>query len=170
MKIIFLDIDGVICTDRSFDCDEPKVPFPPGFHIPFRSGWDHLDEDCIDRLNRITDATGAMIVISSTWRLACSGEGEFEILIDYLKSQGIKAHILDRTPTHLGLGVIQRINGRGKEIKQWLDGWPGEEVESFVILDDDSDLEPYLDRHVQPPEPTGLDDSHVEQAIRILNE
>lgn len=168
IKVIFLDIDGVICTDRSFAI-KPKIPFPQGFHIPFRTGWDHLDSECVKRLNKITDVTGAIIVISSTWRLACVEEDDFKHLANYLKSMGVKAHILDKTPTHLRFGCMERINGRGREIEQWLNEWPGEEVESFVILDDDDDLEPYMDCHVQTPEETGLDDSHVEQAIKILN-
>lgn len=168
MRILFLDIDGVICTDSSHRI-KPKQPFPAGFHIPFRTGWDNLDKDCIKRLNRITDATGAIIIISSTWRLACLEEGDFQHLVDYLKKQGVTGHILDKTPTHLPHGYIDRINGRGKEIEQWLKDWSGEKIESFVILDDDYDLEPFLDHHVPSSEETGLDDEHIEQAIGILN-
>lgn len=47
MKIIFLDIDGVISTEKS--------------HYT-------LDKDACDLLGKIIDATDANIVISSSWR------------------------------------------------------------------------------------------------------
>ena len=47
MKIIFLDIDGVISTEKS--------------HYA-------LDKDACDLLGKIIDATDAKIVISSSWR------------------------------------------------------------------------------------------------------
>lgn len=47
MKVIFLDFDGVITTEKSRWC---------------------LDKDKMLLLKRIVDATGAKIVISSSWR------------------------------------------------------------------------------------------------------
>ena len=47
MKIIFLDIDGVISTEKS--------------HYA-------LDKDACNLLGKIIDATDAKIVISSSWR------------------------------------------------------------------------------------------------------
>lgn len=173
LKIVFLDIDGVICTDASIL--KPKIPYPPDFHIPFRYGWDQFSASCVSRLNKITEATGAKLVISSTWRLACHTDEEFKYLIDYLHSQGIKANIIDKTPSHLeysglwGSGM-ERIKGRGKEIQEWLDTWKGEKVESFVILDDDNDMEHLSDFLVLTSESRGLQDDDVEQAIKILNQ
>lgn len=166
MKVLFLDIDGVICTNKSVEI-RPKVPFPLGFHLPFRTGWDHLDKKCIKCLNKIIEATDARIVISSTWRISCVTDDEFAHLADYLYSQGIKGTIIDRTPTHAP--KVGRINRRGEEIKRWFEIWQGEPVEAFVVLDDDSDVEPFNNHHVCPPEATGLDEVHINQAIEILN-
>lgn len=169
MKVVFLDIDGVLCTDRSF-ARKDKVPFPPDFHIPFRDGWDRLDDECIERLNRITDATGALIVISSTWRLCCNGEEQFQYLIDYLHSQGVKARIIDRTPSHMTMSNTRGRWGRGAEIVEWLEKTgPKFGIESFVIIDDDADMGSVLDYLVQTPEPTGIGEEHVGRAIEILN-
>lgn len=164
IKILFLDLDGVLCTDRSFA--EPKLPFCSDFHIPFRTGWDRLDKECITKLNKIIETTDAKIVISSTWRLSCYSDLEFSYLTDYLYSEGIIADIIDKTPTHCG---HERIRGRGNEIQQWLDDWTGEPIESFVILDDDCDMDNLSDLHVCTDEPTGLQDHDIKRAIEILN-
>jgi len=88
---------------------------------------------------------------------------QFQQLIDYLHSCGVRANIIDRTP--------QSLSGhRGREIERWLDEWSGESVSSFVILDDGCDIFPLLDYHVQTTESIGLDDESVSQAIRILDE
>jgi hypothetical protein len=44
----------------------------------------------------------------------------------------------------------------------------GENVESFVILDDDSDLEPYMNRAVIVNGEVGLTEADVDKAIEIL--
>lgn len=172
LNILFLDIDGVICTNASIL--KSKIPYPPDFHIPFRSGWDQFDTECISRLNEITESTGAKIVISSTWRLACHTDEDFKHLCDYLHSQGVKAEIIDKTPTHLIYSGVwehdrmERIKGRGHEIQQWLDTWQ-DEVESFVILDDNNDMEHLSGFLVLTSEPKGIQDCDVELAIEILN-
>lgn len=54
-KVIFLDIDGVLCN-----LEQWKTHLPDNEH-PF-------DPICVERLNRIIEKTGAEIVISSSWR------------------------------------------------------------------------------------------------------
>ena len=54
----------------------------------------------------------------------------------------------------------------GDEIASWLHGRP--EVESFVVLDDDSDMTAVQDRHVKTSFDGGLLDEHVERAIQML--
>src|SRR5687767_10572458 len=55
MKIVFLDIDGVLNTRRS--CHAQR-----GRPRPF-------DVDAISALNRVLRQTGARVVMSSTWRI-----------------------------------------------------------------------------------------------------
>lgn len=167
-KILFLDIDGVLCNDYSMTLD--VIPFHPAFHIPFRTGWSRLDPKCIARLNQITDITKAKIVISSTWRLFCKDEIEFDIFVDYMKSQGVNGHIIDRTPTdYLGYNLDNSVVfERGNEIQEWLDNTKIN-VDSFVIIDDQDDmgnLFPFLARTV---ESIGLQDIDINKAIEILN-
>ena len=69
MKIIFLDIDGVLNSEnhgiemykqmKAHELDENTY-----YHT-----WDLPDEDTLLPLKKIVDATGAKIVLSSSWRL-----------------------------------------------------------------------------------------------------
>jgi hypothetical protein len=54
MKVLFLDIDGVL------NC--PKTPNPR--HFPYV-----VDQRLLARLQKLLDRTGAKVVLSSTWRL-----------------------------------------------------------------------------------------------------
>ena len=54
MKIIFLDIDGVMNNGDLLQ----------------HEGWDAIGEEFLQRLKTIVAATGARIVLSSTWRLS----------------------------------------------------------------------------------------------------
>ena len=67
MKVIFLDIDGVLATtkqyftnrtkfrEKNIDAKELNLPYP----------W---DKECVDVFNEILDATNAVIVLSSDWK------------------------------------------------------------------------------------------------------
>lgn len=68
---------------------------------------------------------------------------------------------MDYTPIHSGY--------RGNEIDLWLASWQGEAIESFVILDDDDDMEPFMDNLVQTSFADGLQQKHIDTAVEILN-
>lgn len=111
MKIIFLDKDGVVNSDRYFDSIKGKKV-------------DELEDDVdlktIDLLEEISRETGAKIVVTASARYT---KGAIPFL-EELKRRNI---YLDRTP------LINNI--RGLEIKKWLVDHPG--VEDFAILDDE---------------------------------
>lgn len=144
MKIVFLDIDGVLIHHGSI----PK-------HTPRKA-----DPECVARLNKITDATGAKIVISSTWRTM----DDIEKTLD---RWGITAEIWGKTPSGYDPGRISLGVTRGNEINTWLVESKFK-IDSFVILDDDNDMEPLSGHLVQTSFKSGLTDEHVELAIRKL--
>ena len=78
MKIIFLDIDGVC------NCCDTKERF---------HGLIGVDPILVARIKEIVDATGAEIVLSSTWR----GAGEIEIKENWTVRLFPKLNILNNS-------------------------------------------------------------------------
>jgi hypothetical protein len=148
MKIIFLDFDGPIIPAQSH---QPERPID-------KKAW----PSSVDALNRVTDTTGAVIVISSNWR----GRGLRKIQA-LLKSWGVTGKVIGTTPILFDkIGGIWKATPRGEEIAKYLRD--KKEVESFVILDDDTDmgeLEPYL---IQTPFDVGLTEKDADLAIDML--
>lgn len=124
MKVIFLDIDGVLNNQIMYE-DREDI-------IGTRGG--RLSRKCIGLLNDLTDATGAKIVVSSTWRID-------EDVEDYLKEAGVTGEIIGKTPV-----LRDRFSLRGNEIHAWIvqnEELLGESYDKywrFIILDDDSDM------------------------------
>lgn len=139
MKIIFLDFDGVLVNRETL-----RGGGFPGYGHP----------GCVAALNKILAATKAHIVVSSTWR----SEG-LEAVRDHLRRWGVKGQVVDITG--------QDFAARGTEIHNWLEKNP--DVKDFVILDDDSDMEPYMDRLVKTDFERGLTAAHAKTAIALLS-
>lgn len=159
-KFIFLDIDGVMNSNLFLFLKEPKDKRYDELikDHPQHIAWDacNIDPRAVKRLNRITDATKAKIVVSSTWRSDSNLQEVFTLV-------GIKEPIYDVTP-------YMRSRHRGSEIQEWLDKQT--EPYRYVILDDDSDmLDCQLPYFIQTDWlKWGLSDEDVEQAIHILND
>jgi len=68
MKVIFLDIDGVLATSKEFFRNTGKFweknPAMAELKVPYP--W---NEECVEILNDILDKTNAVIVLSSDWKL-----------------------------------------------------------------------------------------------------
>ena len=161
-KILFLDIDGVLnVIPQGFD------EFGAIFHQHF-----------VDNLKRIIDETGAKIVISSTWRYA--GPDEMKLMWEM---RDLPGEVIDVTPYFASEEIKElyaentKQDCRGYEIQEWLDN---HECESYVILDDDTDmLSRQMSNFVRTSENIddydcvdvgyGLIDRCTEKAIEILN-
>jgi orotate phosphoribosyltransferase-like protein len=152
MKIIFLDVDGVL---NSIDSED---------HLGAFIGVDYSG---VKLLREIVDKTGAEIVLVSSWKHRWHKTKE---------NQGVLANYLDKRLAEENLKIIDKtkdnITNRGEGIYNWLSVHP--EVESWIILDDEifEDYEqygcmPYLVKTSFYD--GGLKDKHVEQAIALLN-
>jgi hypothetical protein len=77
---------------------------------------------------------------------------------------GLFGKVIDVTPMLPGDFV------RGREIEQWLNGPHPKsfDIKSFVIIDDDRDMEPFMDRLVQTDTHKGLTKETADQAILLL--
>lgn len=149
MRIIFLDVDGVLNSqsfaEKMFDEDGVLV---------FRE--DILDKRAIACLRRIVKATDATIVLSSTWRKISSARKH---LAEQLAEYGLSIH--SDTP--------DTGKERGDDISAWFARHKDISVESYVILDDDSDMNTHLSHLVQTSfEDWGLETKHVQRAVDML--
>lgn len=148
MKILFLDIDGVLVNRASYSL--------PGSGSASRS---IAHPDCVKALNRILTETGAFIVISSVWRR----DGVM----------GMREHLnrWNVTPRRIiGCTPFSGDRVRGDEIQAWLDSYRREVIESFVILDDDSDMKHLMHRLVKTDGIVGLTEADADRAIALLSE
>lgn len=176
--IIFLDVDGVLNT----------LPWMKGIKsrrtivLPTRrrSWLEMLDPSLVANLNLIVEKTGADIVVSSTWRLTHDAAA-MQSLLDEAGFEGTVIDITgDRYDTRIWDGhswnLPERTEDvrRGRVIHWWLHQHPN--VKRFVIIDDDSDMEPLLHRHVKthymhwdryPEGELGLGPKAVEKAIEL---
>ena len=151
MKIIFLDVDGVLNSRDTEDI--------------FR-GFIGLDYSGIKLLREIVDATDAEIVLVSTWKLSWDKDGSRpdtlgEYLDDRLAEERLT--IMDKTGGSM--------NKRGHGIIDWLSEHP---TESWIVLDDEI-FEDYEECSIMPRlvktsfYDGGLKEKHVELAINLLN-
>ncbi len=156
MKVVFLDIDGVLNSrkyDRTRDWKKQ----------------DDIDETRLPLVAQIIAATGAEIVLSSTWRQhwdkdasKCDEDGAY--INGLFAAHGLR--IYDKTP-YLGLFAARR-----EEVQGWLDEC-GAEVERYVIIDDYRfDWGDMAERLVvtNPIFGEGLESEHVEKAVALLND
>lgn len=156
-KIIFLDIDGVLNSDKFYkDLSQYirwKKAKEEGKSRDEQIAIASIDPEAVKWVWYIINRTQASLVISSTWR----SDNRLIVKFNYM---GLPEFI-DITPY-----TIQR--HRGTEIQMWLDAHP--EVDNYVILDDDTDmLDSQSEHFVHINYEEGLNEETANQAINILN-
>lgn len=160
MRVVFLDIDGVLNSARFY-----RESFDRSADLGFREN--HMDASKVALLNDLLERSGAVCVLSSTWRLG--PPIGLQITLDSLRARGFTGEIVDCTPDcarQVPTGGIYVGHERGHEIQEWLDAHP--DVLSFVILDDSDDMAHLLPRLVRTSWAEGLEQEHVERAIALL--
>jgi hypothetical protein len=157
LKVIFLDVDGVLNSEVSREQERNN----------FDNWMEHeVSEMHVNNLKKIVDATGAQIVLSSSWRFDHPKATGRDFIADPLMK------VLDRKLKAVGLDIIDvtpdlRGKIRGAEIQDWLDRHS--EVERFVILDDDTDmLEEQKPFFVNTTFKCGLTEELAKKVIEIL--
>lgn len=170
MKYLFLDIDGVLNHE-----DWYVHKLDPITRASYTEFWqDCFDPDCVKRVNEILAATGANLVVSSSWR--------FDLhLSDIFRQVGLPTEFLKTPNIHREdeFGMSDWVD-RGEEIEVFLKDHP---CDAYVILDDDKDFtEEQLKEHFvhcccdfiqaaqeRHPGETGLTERKMKEAINILN-
>ena len=158
MKVIFLDIDGVLNSEKFFGVE--SQPFRYQKALSEKKSEDeisviiNIDPNAVAWVNYIVSKTGAEVVISSTWR------SDYNIPFK-MRYAGLLKPIYGITP-------FSKDRHRGTEIQEWLNDHS--EVTHYVILDDDNDmLEEQLNNFVQTDWLEGLNEECADKAVEILN-
>lgn len=167
MKVVFLDLDGVLNSEGSFLYEDRRRK---QFKEQGLKGPVHrtLCNVCTSNFQMVLDTYPEVkVVISSSWRIKFS--------LDWLKekvaSYGIdSSRVIDMTPN---LFTTTLNDNRGMEIAQWLSEHP--EVKHYIIIDDDDD--DFMDglsyhhgheRVVHTSWEGGMTYAHVKEAIKKL--
>ena len=187
MKILFLDIDGVL-NDRPLveAAHAAAVALNKTGTIIEEPSFDMyvemIKEEFVTNLNTILDRTGAKVVVSSTWRKVMP----MDMLQRVLDTKGFKHTLFDRTESSHKIMIqdgegtwrspkFSQYTTRGLEIAWWLHNHP--EVTQFVVLDDDCDIAPlednwvrtYYQNHWMWDGELGLTEEATNKAIEVLN-
>ena len=144
MKVIFLDIDGVVCLHKS------------------KSNWEKdeeiFDAECCRRLKEILQATESKLVLSSSWRLFPES---FAYVLEQFEPYGITKENF--------IGITPFLNDRPKEILAYLENH--REIDRFIAIDDEMyycDAFPY-DRLILTEVYSGITEVIRDLCIERLN-
>ena len=147
MKVIFLDMDGVLVTQASSGGPMWKLMLA-------------LDRACVARLNVLLGAGDILIVISSSWR---KHNGVRQIHAHLHRAGLTNCRFHDDWCT-----VVLDGKTRGAEIDEWLKRHP--EVTNFIIVDDDGDFTAQQwPRFVRTNWSDGFTDEALHRATSLLD-
>lgn len=155
-RYIFLDIDGVLNTQRYYRQRQEQL-------LPTRDPLGpFFDPKSVRHLAHIVAETGADIVITSSWKLL----GE-EVMQQLWHERQMPGFVLGVTPDV----TINSYCLRGLEILQWLATHSPEDPTDFryVIIDDSKDFLPeQMDFLLLTNPETGITADLAEVAIKML--
>lgn len=172
-KIIFLDIDGVLnAFNYPKELAEQNKPWRDEFGVLFAPS-------CVEQLKRIIDATGASIIISSSWKIPFDGDTDrdaLERIREMWKKRNLPGNITDATPNLSFQEIIEMdcfsdcTRHKGYEIEQWR-RYHHYHSCSYVIIDDESigALPNHKGHFVQTTGRMGLTAKDADKVIKILN-
>jgi len=149
-NIIFLDFDGVICNPETCIAEGEKC------------GFSYIDPVSARLVRRLCEDHNCKLVISSSWRILFERDSIVAILSAACASLGNYVMSGDKWSTERS-----SLGHRGTEIKKWIDS-NFNEFETFVILDDDSDMEPLHNNFVKTDIYSGFRFNHYLQAKQFF--
>lgn len=161
--VLFLDVDGVLNShewrDRAHA--EPRERLAPREET-------HLSPALVSLVNDAVARTGAVCVLSSSWRY---NHNVAQMEDRLWRAGGDAISIVDLTPTHLELHGVNfhesyMCESRGREISEWLSlhGAPG----GYAVIDDCASLHPHMERAVITDARVGVTARDVEALVRLL--
>lgn len=152
-KILFLDFDGVLVTDRY-----QTQLMDDGVQLHVDEYGAKFDPVCVENLRQIIGSTDAEIVVTSTWKMERGLSG----IQKMWQARNLPGKVIGVTPD------IDPIH-RGNEIEAWLDAC-GEECR-YAIIDDTPFTEFFREEQLpflfKVDERMGLDEETVRKIIDI---
>lgn len=161
MKIIFLDIDGVLATHKEFMMNRTKFqskhPEAKELNIPYP-----FNSGCVKVFNEILKETDAKIVLSSDWRLYWS----LEELDKIFKFNGVIKSPEEITGVSSGKMSWELEKNRVEEIFQFIEK---NKIVDWVAVDD-LNLSELGDRFINTRDNEGLKQlSLKDKILKVLN-
>lgn len=156
MRVIFLDIDGVLNNVNTCQISGVWNQSKDTFMVP-------TEPDCVNAFNNLVQRSGAKVVISSSWRAFA----DWTQLGPALERSGLVCDIIGETP--LPADSRSRVDAEAGTYERGMDIWcylvDHPEVMEFVILDDGDDAWKLRAALVLTDPIYGLTASDVEQAM-----
>lgn len=167
-KIIFLDFDGVLNTEHYQGLLQHEgKPWQDEYGAFF-------DPNAVKQLERIIDATGADIVIESSWKYL-----GLDAMKELWEVRGLPGKVIDITPssvsdkyllkTNLGDLGTSMLHGKGIEIACWLSGQAKEDMRYVIIDDEYVILDSQLPYFILTNSYEGITEEQANKVISILN-
>ena len=152
-KILFLDFDGVMVTDRHQEqLASTNRPLRDGYGAKF-------DPVCVENLRRIIDSTDADIVVTSTWKMNL----RLDDIQRMWQTRSLPGKVIGVTPD------IDTVH-RGNEIRAWIDAYGGDC--RYAIIDDCPILDFFREEQLpflfKVDERTGLDGNTARKVIEYM--
>ena len=165
MKVLFLDIDGVLNSDDNLQAMY-ELSSIKDHHILSDQFGNLFDERCVRWLHWITERTGCKLVISSSWRW--SGIDDLRTMWEYRKLPG---EIIDITTLAPKTELLNKYKNesksvlRGCEIQEWIDLY---KPSRYCIVDD---IDEMLRHHnfVKTDARMGLTFEEAKTIVKILS-
>jgi len=155
MKILFLDIDGVLNN-----------------HAVFHSGYCGLKASCVQNFNHVLHATNCKIVVSSAWRyMILKGDMTLRGFEHLLSSHGVDARDRIIGNTRQDCEDLEN-NDRGLQISEWLiaNHSPPGSLQPYAVVDDlDLMITQFGHPFVQTDGQFGLTPSDAMRLIELLS-
>lgn len=187
MKLIFLDIDGVLNSTASCLVRTPMIWFRQDsedasnwimellnsvqlFGYGVEQSVNTVDPTAVELLNRLVEKSGANIVLSSSHRSFFTGANYNDVFeygspehihaLDlYLKILGVRAKLVGITP--------RLFTRRGVEVREYLNSLD-EEPEAHVAIDDGGDFKSHECNLVRTDARLGFTSNEYFEAAKIL--
>lgn len=163
MKVIFLDIDGVMNYENSY---LRKETYYKPLDNDNSTRYQTFGIDAKNLINKLILETNAKVVISSSWRL-----GGEEYIKDVWKSEKMVGEIIGITPA-LSHIIKNYTLARGCEIDYYLEN--NQNIDTYVIIDDDEDMllkqkDNFVHVEQSPDNMEGFNEDCYNKALKILN-